>query len=64
MLYVVGTDIVEDESLFGAHSGVAPETASALRNILKKWKRGDDSDEEAAGDAAASGSVGTGAAVA
>lgn len=58
VLYVVEKDIVQDDSLFGAHSVVAPETANELRNIMMKRKRGDDSEDEAA--AGAAGAAGTG----
>ncbi len=46
VLYVVGKDITEDPLLFGAHSVVLPSTAAALSNLMKKRKRGDDSDDE------------------
>jgi hypothetical protein len=46
VLYVVGKDITEDPSLFGAHSVVLPATAEALSKLMKKRKRGVDSDDE------------------
>jgi hypothetical protein len=45
-LYVVGKDIIQDPLLFGAHSVVLPGTAAELATLMKKRKRGEDSDEE------------------
>jgi hypothetical protein len=45
-LYVVGEDIINDPALFGAHSVVLQGTADALSKLMKKRKRGEDSDAE------------------
>jgi hypothetical protein len=44
-MYVVGSDITDDASLFGAHSVVLPGKAAALETLMKKRKRGEDSDD-------------------
>lgn len=46
VMYVVGPDVTEAESLFGANTVLPQETAATLRNLLQKRKRADHSDEE------------------
>jgi hypothetical protein len=46
VLYVVGREVTDDPALFVAHSVVLPGTATALAELMKKRKRGEESVSE------------------
>jgi hypothetical protein len=48
VMYVVDRKITNDASLFGAHSVVLPGKAAELESLMKKRKRGEDSDDDIA----------------